>query len=200
VDTAFGTEGFTFSKFGAENCDEERPDARRMAPRAGGGWVVAGAAGCGTGLAAFTATGAIDESFGQGGRVTVDLDPGRGLETMTGLTPLADGKFAGVQTRSRSSTPKRPLALVVARWHADGTLDRSFGKNGRVLLTRRGLNGYDVEFSGGIIPRAGGGLLVTADVHDPSDGGKRKLAAIALTRKGRLDRGFGAGFRRIPAR
>jgi hypothetical protein len=171
-------------------CDDERPDARRMAPRRGGGWIVAGGVGCDTGLVAFTAAGAPDRSFGTNGHVTTNLDPGRGQESMTGFIALADGSFIGLSQRFI-----RGSDLLLARWKADGSLDRSFDGDGRLRLrVSRALSGHAGGFSGGIMTRPKGGLLVTASVAWPTGSTyDERLALIALDRKGKLDRTFGAG-------
>ena len=188
VDTAYGNGGFSFVRVDPSACDGIVPDARRIAPRAGGGWIVGGGAGCGVGLAAFTATGAPDTSFGQNGIVTADLDPAPGAEIMTGLTALSDGGFATVAARDGS-----PKDLLLARWRGDGTADPTFDRDGRLRLrVARKLGGYALRFAAGIMPR-GNGLLVTYSVMAGNDD---KLAVLVLKRSGKLDRGFGlAGVR-----
>ena len=187
-DPGFGeSNGWTFSRVGDKECDGERPDARSIAPRAGGGWIVGGGLACQTGLVAFTASGAVDTSFGKNGRVTTDLDPGRGVELMTGLVRMPDGGFAGIAGRLGGRD------LLVGRWKANGTPDRSFDGDGRLRLRTANVLGYDFRYNGGIQARPGGGLLVTVTVSTPP----RRFAAIALNRRGKLDHSFGAGSARV---
>ena len=75
------------------------------------------------------AAGALDPSFGNGGTVVTDMT-GR-IEALAAEVSVAapDGKLlvAG-QTRGAGGAD-----FALARYHADGSLDRSFGDNGRVV-------------------------------------------------------------------
>lgn len=75
--------------------------------------------------------GSPDESFGDSGEVRVDFDPApRLFEFVRGVFELPDRKvlaFASVE-RDEDSNDERP---ALARLHADGTPDESFGAGGK---------------------------------------------------------------------
>jgi len=181
-DESFGDGGFTFTRFATEfedDCDQVLPDARRMAPRPGGGWVVGGQmSGCDVGLIAYTADGRLDTTFGSNGIAQNDVDLGRGPELMTGLIATGGGFTALVQ---RSTTGTDPY---IARWRADG----SFA--GKTRVNMRKLTGYKGRFGGGLAERRGGGLFLTTEVSFNRD----YLAVVALTKSGKVDKSFGVGY------
>lgn len=82
----------------------------------------------------LAAPGDSDGSFSKDGAATVDFDffppPLTGYEDLA-LQP--DGKIVVVGTSGENSEAYEP-EVVAARFNADGTLDTSFGKKGRVLV------------------------------------------------------------------
>lgn len=184
VDTSFGErEGSTLTPFATleeADCAGQLPYASRIAPRRGGGWVVAGMVdGCRVGLMGYSADGKLDPSFGSGGVVKTDVDPVKEMEYVTGFIATSSGGFAAIAQRFglEGCDP------YVVRWKADGSLA------GKTRLNMRKLVGSKGYFGGGIAERKGGGLLVTTEVTGRRD----KLAVIALTRAGKLDKSFGVG-------
>src|SRR5262249_45177275 len=82
-------------------------------------------------LARYNLDGALDASFGSGGKVVTRF-PERAEASAVALTPA--GKIVTLGTASLDVMPK----FALARYNADGTLDTSFGANGIVLnATRR---------------------------------------------------------------
>jgi uncharacterized delta-60 repeat protein len=109
-------------------------------------------------LARYLPTGALDSSFGGDGRVTTDFGPG---EDRAEGVAIRGGKILAAGAADFGCTPCARFAL--ARYHDDGSLDTSFGGDGKVTTGfRLGGNGHDVAIgSQGKIVVAGGDSEVT---------------------------------------
>jgi len=140
--------------------------------------VAAGVASGDFALARYNADGTLDPHFGNGGTITTDFG---GDDKANALALQRDGQIvvAGV-------AGGRDFAL--ARYRADGTLDATFGTEGKV--TTDFSDNADVAFALAIQPD---GMIVVAGAT-----GEFPTAAFALARynaDGSLDAGFGAGGR-----
>ncbi|MGH8213487.1 MAG: hypothetical protein ACREPP_09710 [Rhodanobacteraceae bacterium] len=151
--------------------------ARRFALLAFAGLAFAGSAGA--------ASGSLDPSFGQGGRVLTDFDDSTDIANAVALQP--DGKLvvAGT-TYTNNDFSGEDFAL--ARYNPDGTIDASFGSNGRVTTDFPGLaaeiSAVLVQPDGKILVAGGAFPLFTF------------LGNFELARynpDGSLDAGFGSG-------
>jgi uncharacterized delta-60 repeat protein len=121
LDRSFGTDGVVAIRFGRASTLLERE----------GRLVVAGTARGGFALARFRANGTLDRTFGGDGTIVTRV----GGRTSAGDASLTrDGKIVVAGTRldprKRSTGDRFPVDLVVGRYRANGTLDRSFGRNG----------------------------------------------------------------------
>ena len=87
-----------------------------------------GAASTDWSVARLTAGGALDASFGDGGRLVTDFDGG--FDYATVVLPLADGRFVVAGTAEFGGLS----AWVLTRHLEDGALDASFGTGGQVTL------------------------------------------------------------------
>jgi uncharacterized delta-60 repeat protein len=129
--------------------------------------------------------GALDPSFGRGGKVltAVGIDGGA-----SAVAIQADGKIvaAGGAPPARP-TPREPLALALARYNSDGRLDATFGRGGRVS-TRRVLTPVGGAYGGAnaIVLQKDGRIVVA--------GGR---AIVRYTTNGQLDKSFGIGGRAV---
>jgi uncharacterized delta-60 repeat protein len=86
-------------------------------------------------LLRYNSDGSLDDGFGQGGITEADFN---GQSDMAvDVLVQADGKL--VQTGQSAAVPGQ-RCFAVARYHRDGSLDRSFGEGGKVL-TRFGDQG-----------------------------------------------------------
>jgi uncharacterized delta-60 repeat protein len=81
-------------------------------------------------LARYTADGALDASFGNGGKVTTDFDSP--FEHCTALAIQGDGRIVAVGHVRVPPSPPARWDFALARYHADGTLDPTFGSGGKV--------------------------------------------------------------------
>jgi uncharacterized delta-60 repeat protein len=150
--------------------------------------------GTGFRVARYLADGSLDSSFGVGGVATV---PGRAatFDQVNALLPLDKGKLLAVGTSGCGDRSCGEFAL--ARYRADGTLDRSFGQGG---LSRTPLEGVGLATSGAI-QRNGrivlGGAIGVRKYGELKD---ERLALARYTPNGVLDSSFGkAGIVTIPS-
>ena len=94
---------------------------RSLAVQADGKIVLAGYSNGNFGIARFSAEGALDESFGDGGRVVTDFDA---ADYGYGVAIQADGKIVVAGSSGDD--------FALARYNTDGSLDSDFGDGGRV--------------------------------------------------------------------
>jgi uncharacterized delta-60 repeat protein len=176
LDTTFSangkvTTGFTVGK----------DIAYGVAIQADGKMVAAGTAG-GNGnkfaLARYNANGTLDTSFSGDGKVMTDFTPG--LDGAAGVVIQADGKIVAAGTAYADCGCNK---FALARYNANGTLDTTFGGNGKVT-TYFGFGAH-----GDAVALQANGKLVVA-------GSSSELARFALARyraDGALDTSFGGG-------
>ena len=147
-------------------------------------------------LARFTPRGRPDPGFGHGGRrIYARLNRGNSIlhggvrmaggDRIHDLAVGPDGTIVGVGDvvagpRGVAHTPQ-PAALVRA-WHPDGTVDRGFGRDGRLTMRVPRGGGYSGFSKVEILPS--GKILVAGYLS-------RRLVVYRLTADGRVDRSFG---------
>jgi uncharacterized delta-60 repeat protein len=129
--------------------------------------------------AAFAQAGDLDTSFGSDGKVTTDVTA-RG-DFATEVATQADGKIVVVGGASWGKNPK----FVLLRYNADGTLDTSFGGDGKVTtnFTRR----QDVAF--GVAIQADGKIVAAGDAGLRT--GNSRFGVARYNADGTLDTTFG---------
>jgi uncharacterized delta-60 repeat protein len=134
LDTSFDGDGRVVTNF-----SDDTELAYALAIQSGGKLVVAGRTGSADAvfaLARYNPDGSPDGDFGTGGQVTTNL--GDGLDVVHGLVAQGDGKIvaAGVAESQLVSLSG------VARYNSDGSLDGSFGTEGKVVISglRSGAN------------------------------------------------------------
>ncbi|HEX2087760.1 MAG TPA: hypothetical protein VHF89_18895, partial [Solirubrobacteraceae bacterium] len=176
-DPAFGAEGLAAST--AADGRFERYDA--VAALADGGALVAGAADLPDGdqgflLARFAPDGGV-------ARATATPFPG-GVATAHALLALPDG--SAIVAGSAGGGAAADWAL--ARYRPDGTLDPSFGDDGRVVTAA---SAYEDRL---LALAAGPGATIVAAGSAGAEGGSRTEFAVArFLPSGRLDPAFGRG-------
>jgi uncharacterized delta-60 repeat protein len=114
LDPSFGVDGHVATDFGASD----------VAIQADGRIVVAGAGGGVLALARYTIDGSPDGSFGGDGTVTTDFSGSGRVALQADGKVVAVGNVPGFGGNSD---------LALARYNADGSLDRSFGVNGKQI-------------------------------------------------------------------
>jgi uncharacterized delta-60 repeat protein len=170
LDESFGIEGQSALDLGA------RDDAARAGlALADGRLLVVGQSGSRPLVAAFTADGNLDQSFGNLGRVRLALS-NAALGSFVALVRLADGSLlAGGDALVGGE--QRPL---LARLGADGRLDTGFDHDGVLVMDDM------LGQASAIAPAADGGAFIA--VH--ARGG---LRVVRISAAGTLDAGFGVG-------
>jgi uncharacterized delta-60 repeat protein len=125
LDVGFGTGGKVTTDFGGFD------QIRALLLQPDGKILAAGAAGTHSGdlnfgLARYHADGSLDHTFGNQGKISSDFG---GLERVYALLLQADGKIlaGGV------STDRGREVSALARYHPDGSLDLSFGVDGKTI-------------------------------------------------------------------
>jgi uncharacterized delta-60 repeat protein len=163
LDTSFDGDGKVTTDFSTDFCIDciTTDEAYDVAIQPADGKIVAIGFGSGNtfALARYNLDGSLDTSFDGDGKVKIDLsNAGIGSQGFgIGIQP-ADGKLiaAGIATMRRdipgSFTIDRDF--VVARFNPDGSLDASFGQNGRVytdLLGEEGARDVALQPDGKIV-------------------------------------------------
>lgn len=138
-------------------------------------------------LVRYRSDGSLDRSFGSGGVVTRKSSYRLGGEVFHDVAIQPNGRIVAVGGKGEhgiGESGRHPSGLIVA-YKPNGTVDRSFGRGGRVLFPAPGDNR---EYTGlkSIEAMADGRLLV-AGYHFGS------LFLARLLPDGRLDRSFGGG-------
>jgi uncharacterized delta-60 repeat protein len=143
------------------------------------------AAGARFGVARFRRDGRLDRSFGVRGHRLV----GFGARRHASAHAVAVSPGGGLVVAGSATVEEHAPQVALARLDRDGGLDRRFGGDGRVRTSPgpHGGNGRAVAIlaDGGIVA---GGRAFAGAVFGSSD-----WALLGYTRRGRLDRSFGAG-------
>jgi uncharacterized delta-60 repeat protein len=178
--------------FGGDGKVELAAGVSSVLPRANGKLVVAGSAGRESFVVTrYGARGSIDRSFGRGGTTVTKVGGPRHFPARASAAAFAaNGKIVVAGSRmhpdKRSSADGLPFSMVVARYRADGKLDRSFGRRGLVTLD---LRPHDSSIDDVAVLRDGR-ILVAGHGH-PRPGTAGGPAVWCFRRTGALDRSFG---------
>lgn len=133
-------------------------------------------------LARYNADGALDSSFGVGGKVTTDFFGF--FDQAFAVTIQPDGKIVAAGS---ASLDIRHVGFGMARYNSDGSLDASFGSGGKVITQFFG----EGDGASAIAVLPGGKLLAAGSAFHPG-----MLSDFALARynsDGSLDLSFGSG-------
>lgn len=171
LDTSFSGNGWVRADFG----DNGASDAQAVVVQPDGKIVAAGQSGGDFAVVRYLANGSLDTGFGDGGRVLTPFAGGAYGHDMA-LQP--DGRIV---VAGNAGSPAIDFALV--RYTTDGSLDTTFGADGRVTTP---LNGDD---SARAVAVQSDGRIVAAGFSNYD------LALTRYTANGSLDTGFGTGGR-----
>jgi uncharacterized delta-60 repeat protein len=171
----YGSDGTLDPTFGGDgkvitNLTDGTDQANGVAIQSNGKIVAVGGAGSRFGLARYRPDGSLDPVFGGDGTVTTDFP--KGGEVALDVALQTDGKIvvAGVARDDR---------FAVARYKANGTLDATFGGDGRVTTT---FAGSDLALGHGVALQ-GSKVVVVGEVVG-------KFAVARYRANGRLDPAF----------
>jgi uncharacterized delta-60 repeat protein len=183
LDKTFNNTGTVVTGFNQKNAQ-----AGSLAIQTDGKIVTAGIVDAGSNSASYdfaivryNSDGTLDNTFGNSGKVTTDFN--KNNDIINSIKLQTDGKIvvAGPVSGSSSGT-----FYALARYNTDGSLDNTFGTNGKVTTTIT--NGDDEAFSVTILND--GKFIVTGSV------GLDKVPYIGLIKynsDGSLDTSFGTG-------
>lgn len=209
LDSSFGSGGSVTTDFAGK---EDRPLAMAVMPD--GRIVVAGWADTGTGqvkgypvsnydfaVARYLPGGALDASFGTGGKVTTNLSTYSSTGTFNkrdeakAVVVQDDGKII---VGGYSYTPQGTTEGVLVRYNTDGTLDTTFGGTGIVQINPPNSFNND-EVSGLAILRdptnAANDKIVTMEA--PMNSGVWSVGVSRYKLDGTLDTSFGTNGRTV---
>lgn len=143
-------------------------------------------------LARFGADGALDPTFGVGGKVVTR--PSRDLDTeFEDLALTSDGRIvAAGRTLNRTANPGGNDVLL-ARYRADGSLDPTFGGGGLVQTDF----GMQKESAKAVLVRPDNGVVVGGDTTPDGRFDTTDLLLLGYRADGTLDPTFGTGGRTV---
>ncbi len=176
LDTAFGTNGVTFTPVGTNNAY-----INAIALQPDGKIVAAGTDESDFVIARYTTAGVLDTSFGGGDGIAVtDL----GAAEEASAIALYNGKItvAGYQYNANSD-------FALARYNADGSLDTSFDTDG-LLVTDFNAGSEDEIYAALVQPD---GKILAAGKTWSSAASDEDFALVKYNADGSLDTSFGAG-------
>ena len=198
LDESFGTGGKVSTDFGLAEQGFSYAQGYSLAIQPDGKLVVAGAAYIGTGfdaaLARYESDGALDGSFGTGGKVITDLNAGNatfGLASnwMSSVAVLPDGRIIA----AGQANIVRGYSFALVRYESDGTLDTSFGTAGEVTTDFFLLDqGFSLAQASSLAVLPDGRIVVGGRAYNSANEGFH-FALAGYTGDGTLDASFGAG-------
>ena len=130
-------------------------------------------------LARYNTNGSLDGTFGTGGKVTTDV-LGVSSDTAYAVAVQADGKIVAGGIADNSGGSHSQVAVV--RYNQNGSVDSTFGNNGRVAFTF----GPDINIADAIVIQPDGKIVVGG--HSSAATGDFALAR--LNTEGSLDTSF----------
>jgi uncharacterized delta-60 repeat protein len=134
---------------------------------------------------AAAADGNLDSSFGIGGQVTTDVNASFDNAKAVAIQP--DGKIVVAGSVFGSSSAPGVSDFAVARYNSDGSLDATFGTDGKVQIDFA--TSYDETSALALQPD---GKIIVAGRATPNDGSD-DFGLIRLDANGALDTAFGNG-------
>lgn len=106
----------------------------------------------------YTQSGALDSSFGTGGKVTTDFN-GR-FDSARAISVATDGKIVAAGWSHTNSDPRLADEAALARYNSNGTLDSSFGGGGKIRVAIPNMN-----FKANALKLQADGKIVIAELN-----------------------------------
>ena len=181
VDTSFGG-GVQTTPVGYEDY------ANAVAVQPDGKVVVAGASSSNAGtfvtLVRYGRDGGLDSTFGNGGKVVTPV--GADDDAALALAVQADGRIVVAGSTAQAATGQDFLVL---RYLADGTLDPSFGADGKVVTSF----GSDTDRAMAVAIQPDGKIVVGGETQSGASTSGIDFALARYLPDGTLDGAFGSG-------
>jgi uncharacterized delta-60 repeat protein len=194
LDPTFGSGGIAVASFARTYSHPEavalQPDGKIVVA----GWTPSTANGDGLSfaLARFNVDGSLDPGFGSTGKVITDI-PGYPYAEADAIALQANGQIV-VAGWANTSFGGSASTFALARYNGDGSLDTSFGTNGR--LTTNFTAGGQASAQG-VVVQADGKIVAAGSASAP--GGPMTFALARYNADGTLDSTFGVGGKVITA-
>jgi uncharacterized delta-60 repeat protein len=166
---SFGVQGKVITKFDGATMDS----ARSVLSQSNGRIVAVGTSGFRFALARYTSSGALDSSFGSGGKVTTGFASSQASVSSAALQQDQKILVAGF-----ASSP------ILARYTTTGSLDTTFGNGGKTTILA-GLDGLDY-----VTNLPDGEIVVAGTLTNPSTG-TGSFVVEEYKGNGALDLSFG---------
>ena len=178
LDTTFGGDGIVTS-----SASTGGSNVNALAVQSDGKIVAAGSSITGADLdftlLRYNADGSLDTTFGDGdGKATTDFGDG---DTIQAVEVLSDGKILAAGYTGTIHN----FDFALARYNADGSLDTTFGTNGKVTADMGTSGEHDQIYAMKVL--SGGQILVAGSSHDGTD---RDFILARYTAAGVLDTSF----------
>jgi uncharacterized delta-60 repeat protein len=167
LDLTFGTGGTVSTDLLVSQADSAN---QLVVVQADGKAVAVGDSGRDFALARYNPDGSLDTSFGSSGQVTTDFGT---TDLASGVALQADGKIVVAGSSGGN--------FALARYHADGSLDSSFGSGGKVTTSSGSAAVVALQTDGKIL------------VAGRSVGAGDDFALLRYNADGSLDSSFGSG-------
>ncbi|MBI5842518.1 MAG: cadherin domain-containing protein [Chloroflexi bacterium] len=177
--TTFGFKTFLHGKVTAKFNSNSYGYATAI--QADGKIVMAGVSNGDFALARFNSDGSLDTSFGANGLIVTDFG---GNDAAFAAAIQSDGKIVLAGSSYQSGTQK----FALARYNSDGSLDATFGSNGKVMTDIGG-----ADDSGYAIVIQPDGKIIAAGYSYNSTTTSYDFALARYNSDGSLDATFGAG-------
>ena len=177
LDTAFDTDGIVVTDL-LGNASPD--DGRAVAIQPDGKIIVAGTTNLSFSLVRYLTDGSLDGSFGNNGVVVTSTNLGGDLAYALAIQP--DGKILAAGT---SITTRNEFAVV--RYNADGSLDTSFGGDGKVT-TAIGLGSGAIAYA--VALQADGKIVLAGYSTENPMGTDTDFALVRYNADGSLDTSF----------
>ena len=185
LDPSFGSGGEVTTSL-----TEEKDEIHAVVFQADGKIVAAGSAGSDAefALARYDLDGTLDSTFGDGGTVTTNFTSENDVATGVAIQPDAKIVAAGYAGQAGSaSNGKSAPDFALARYNPDGTLDTTFGDEGKVTTSFTS----ESDFALGIAIQADGKIVAAGGAGD--GGSDENFGLARYNPDGSLDTTFGKG-------
>ena len=182
LDGTFGGDGKVRTNF-----TDDLDVALGVALQANGKIVTAGSAGGinpAFALARHRPNGTLDDSFGGDGKVTTNFSPFGAEDQAHDLAIQADGRIVAVGLAREPD-----FVFALARYHRDGSLDTSFGGDGKV---RTDFGSPDLDQANDVAIQADGRIVAAGSANGDSPP-RGTFALVRYEADGSLDDSFGDG-------
>ena len=181
LDPTFGDRGKVITAFG-----ETVAGVADVARQPDGKLVAAGSAHGGFALGRYLPDGSLDTGFGAGGTTVTTGFPGQDVARAGAVAIQPDGKVVAAGKVQQDSTGHTSFAL--ARYLPDGSLDRTFGMEGRVVTGRADARTLEAN----ALAVAPDGKLIVAGTSYLDDVNGDDFVVARYLPNGALDPTFGA--------